>query len=322
MIYYPVKKAIGFLLVCDLLACGHRERQNTPATAPPVSNSIYGNGKASLLLGGTPVGPITLDSACPTHFADNAVYFIYRHRDRKLAANWNFGRTGGRMLTPKPTYYTLSVPRNARLQLRLPDGTTVWLNAESSLFFPVPFTTNERYLELRGEAFFTVDTATKTPFRVCLDNPSGARPVVRLSGPRCNVRAYPDAPYSVITPLDGTALISIRHGNLTKKAVCKGMQQIVVDNNGNPQAVTQAVSTDGITSWTTGVFSFRNAPIEDIADRLRRWYDAEISVTEKITPGFTCTIPMNKTLAETLGILEKTGAAHFKTGGKKVVVTK
>ena len=53
-------------------------------------------------------------------------------------------------------YNMITVPRGGEFTLILSDGTQVWLNAETSLRYPVEFVGNERKVYLEGEAFFDV----------------------------------------------------------------------------------------------------------------------------------------------------------------------
>ncbi|RZK45458.1 MAG: hypothetical protein EOO59_21030, partial [Hymenobacter sp.] len=90
------------------------------------------------------------------------------------------GAAGGQLL-----YNTVATPRGGQYQLTLPDGSQVWLNAASSLRFPVAFTGSERRVELTGEAYFEVAKDAKHPFKVAA---RGAE--VTVLGTHFDVQAY------------------------------------------------------------------------------------------------------------------------------------
>lgn len=64
---------------------------------------------------------------------------------------------------------TVSVPAGQRTNITLPDGTNVWLNARTTLQYPVTFSQKQRTVFLKGEAYFDVTKKKKTPFIVRTD---------------------------------------------------------------------------------------------------------------------------------------------------------
>jgi len=79
---------------------------------------------------------------------------------------------------------TLSTPRGMDLKVMLPDGSEIWLNAESSLSFPESFD-KERRVNLSGEAYFKIARDTKRPFTVTTE-----RMNVKVLGTEFNFRSY------------------------------------------------------------------------------------------------------------------------------------
>src|SRR5690606_2404421 len=53
-------------------------------------------------------------------------------------------------------FHTIATPRGGQYRVVLPDGSTVWLNAASSLRYPTAFDGPERNVALSGEAYFEV----------------------------------------------------------------------------------------------------------------------------------------------------------------------
>lgn len=77
-------------------------------------------------------------------------------------------------------------PKGSKAFVELPDGTKVWLNAESKLRYPEKFSKNERNVYLEGEGYFDVATDKQRPFIVRTSKIN-----VRALGTAFNVKSYP-----------------------------------------------------------------------------------------------------------------------------------
>ena len=89
----------------------------------------------------------------------------------------------------KLVYNTLTVPYGKRFDIVLSDNTHVFLNAGSSLRYPVNFIKGKnREVFLEGEAFFEVTKDTQHPFVVNAHEIN-----VRVLGTKFNVSAYPES---------------------------------------------------------------------------------------------------------------------------------
>ncbi len=63
-------------------------------------------------------------------------------------------------------YNTMQTPRGGQYKLVLPDGTLVWLNAESSIRYPASFNGASREVSVKGEVYFEVARNQRQPFKV------------------------------------------------------------------------------------------------------------------------------------------------------------
>ena len=86
-----------------------------------------------------------------------------------------------------PASTTISAPLGAKSNIVLPDGSTVWLNAGSTITYSSDFGSKNRNLQLTGEAFFDVKSDSLNPFNVHTPDMT-----VKALGTRFNVKAYPD----------------------------------------------------------------------------------------------------------------------------------
>jgi hypothetical protein len=202
---------------------------------------------------------------------------------------------------------TMITPRGGQYKLSLPDGTKVWLNAASTLTYPVSFAgRKERRIELKGEAYFEVAKDKMHPFLV-----QSKTQVVKVLGTHFNISSYPDDASTQTTLVEGSVLVNM--------VALKPGQQAV--NSGSLIKV-RSVDPDGVIAWKNGEFSFRNEPLERIMKQLSRWYDVDVVYQNQQAGSqlFGGTISKYKDISKVLRMLELTGDVKFKMEGRKVFV--
>ncbi|WP_433902738.1 FecR family protein [Sphingobacterium puteale] len=204
----------------------------------------------------------------------------------------------------------LSTPLGGQYHLILADGSKVWLNSGSSIKFPTSFNPKERKVEVVGEAYFEVSHHPKWPFIVI-----SREQIVQVLGTHFNVSAYEDEDRMRTTLLDGSVKVSTVKGS---KMLKPGQEAVV---NGENLSVTNADTEEAI-AWKEGYFRFNNENIVPVMRKLARWYNVEVTFQGKITQeAFNGKISRSKNLDQALKMLEKTGVIHFKTEGRRVIVT-
>jgi len=193
--------------------------------------------------------------------------------------------------------------------MTLSDGTIVWLNAESSLRFPVAFTGNERKVELTGEAYFEVSHNSKQPFKVMANGET-----VEDIGTHFNINAYADEPATKTTLLEGAIKVSIAGGAGVRPS--PGQQTALI----NGHFTIKAVDPEQTIAWKNDLFDFEHATIPEIMRQASRWYDVDI-VYEGSLPDkkFGGTISRNVSASKFLDILKFSGV-KFRIDGKKIIV--
>jgi ferric-dicitrate binding protein FerR (iron transport regulator) len=206
-------------------------------------------------------------------------------------------------------FNTVATQRGGQYQVLLSDGTKVWLNAASSLRYPVYFTGKDRAVELTGEAYFEVAKNPKLPFKVRVNGTE-----VEVLGTHFNIMAYSDERQTTTTLLEGSVKITKGKEN----DLLKPGQQSLADENG--LKIIDNANLDEVMSWQKGFFQFGNADIKTIMRQVSRWYDVDISFEGNIPDHFNATIPRNVSISKLFGILELTGHVHFKVDEKKVIV--
>jgi ferric-dicitrate binding protein FerR (iron transport regulator) len=210
------------------------------------------------------------------------------------------------------TFHTLSTPRGGRYNLTLPDGSKVWLNAESSLRYPITFTGTDRLVELRGEAYFEVAKKEASSFSVKIISANGAGETVRVLGTHFNINSYADEGTVITTLLEGS--IEIEKNGKTK-LLSPGEQALTsTDIKVIKTDVNEAVA------WKEGKFLFRDATVRSIGEQIKRWYDVDVTYEGNITQKFNTEMSRNLPLLKLLDALEGTMQVHFTLDGKKLII--
>lgn len=271
-----------------------------PTVSQTVTDVAPGGNKAVLVLADG--SQVTLDSAGnqvirqgSTSISQQAGQLHYDAADDASAVSYN----------------TLRTPRGGQFRVTLPDGTGVWLNAESSLRFPTAFRGKERLVEVSGEAYFEVAKNAALPFRV---NVAG-RATIEVLGTDFNVNAYEDENAIAATLLSG----AVKVGTGGRSALLKPGQQAQVNTN---VSVVNGVDIEKVMAWKNGVFNFKDAKLKEVMKQLSRWYDIEVEYRGNVPDTeFWGKMGRNLTLLQVLGGLEGSGI-HFKLedNGKKLVV--
>lgn len=207
-------------------------------------------------------------------------------------------------------YNNITTERGRMWSVTLPDGTKVWLNAESSLHYPLTFAGNERLVEMTGEAYFEVAHNAALPFKVKVANQ-----VVEVLGTHFNINAYTNEPSVRTTLLEG--LVRISKGN-SQEFIHPNEEASVSNNSANIKI--NKVDAQNAIAWKNGYFSFHNADLKTVMRQLSRWYDIDV-VYDKNIPHleFEGAIDRSLNLSAVLRILEKT-RVEFKIEDKKLII--
>ncbi|HVY76556.1 MAG TPA: FecR domain-containing protein [Puia sp.] len=285
-----------------------RNHQEAAVSIAGQQDILPGHNGAILRLSGGRT--IVLDSA-----ADGTLAIEGSVRAQKV--NGELFYTG---MTGKALYNTVTTDRGRQWQLRLPDGTKVWLNASSSIRFPISFTGRERLVQMSGEAYFEVATNPQMPFRVQV---IGKRPLpdttcIRVLGTRFNVMAYSDEEQMKTTLLEG----GISLENLSAACELKPDEQANLSYSNGKMTIARAIDPQQAVAWKNGFFQFDQADLKTVMRSVARWYDVDVEYREPIpVQYFGGKIQRNLTLNELLDVLAKS-QVHFTVSGKTLTVTR
>ncbi len=238
------------------------------------------------------------------------------------------GAVSGAAAATAPAYNTITTPRKCQYQLELPDGSRVWLNAGSSLRFPVAFGSNKREVELSGEAYFEVVAVTsatggKIPFIVNIHRASGTAGEVEVEGTQFNINAYDDEATINTSLVEGRVLLrpAIAARGLpqsSKPAELAPGQQARLAKDGTVELFS--MDMDKVIAWKDGFFLFHDTDIETVMRMVGRWYDVNVVYEGKITQTFNAKIARSTPLSQLLTALELTDDVFFTIEGNTVTV--
>ncbi|RFS26296.1 FecR family protein [Chitinophaga silvatica] len=204
----------------------------------------------------------------------------------------------------------LSTPRGRQFQVKLADGTRVWLNAASSITYPTAFTGATRKVKVIGEAYFEVAQNPQQPFEVTAN-----RAIVQVLGTSFNINAYDSAQIST-TLLEGAIKISANDKNINPVILKPGQESRLTTNI----TVINQVDTDRTLAWKKGYFNFEGASLHQVLDELQRWYDIEVVYEENAKNiRFGGALSRNKSLDNIISAL-KDSEVHFRLEGRKLIV--
>lgn len=212
-------------------------------------------------------------------------------------------------------FNTLINPKGSQVvALALADGTKVWLNAGSSLTYPVAFTGTERKVSITGEAYFEVTKDAKKPFRVQFTS-AGTPGTVEVLGTHFNVNAYDDELAIKTTLLEG----SVKVTKQATSAIIKPGEQAVVKAN-QALSVNHSPDVDQVMAWKNGLFNFNNADIQTVMRQVSRWYDIEVEYQGIPKDKYAGEMSRQSQLSNVFKALEIMGGVQFRIEGKKVTV--
>jgi transmembrane sensor len=223
----------------------------------------------------------------------------------------------GKAIATAIAYNTITIPRGGKWNIVLPDGSKAWLDASSSLRFPVAFTGNNRTVEITGQVYFEIVHNAAKPFRVMANGQT-----VEDIGTHFNINAYTDEPAIKTTLLEGSIKVSVPRSRSSKNRagiVLMPGQQAVLSPSTNNLYVENA-NPDNVLAWKEGYFIFKKASIESVMRQFARWYNVDVEY-EGTPPASMITGKIHRDVkaSEALKILSLLDI-HFKIEDKKIII--
>lgn len=292
------------------------EQQNTNGNAETKDDILPGSSKATLTLmdGQT----VALDNTGDEQ----------KIQQHKISISWTNGRllySGNEANGRDPIavgstvlYNTVTTPRGGQYEVVLPDGSIAWLNAASSLRFPIAFAGSERKVLLTGEAFFKITPNKNKPFRVEIRTPQQEDGgTVEVLGTTFNVNAYTDDALIRTTLLEGAVKLTTKKG----KQVLKPGQEAAADKTGKIRQVKK-VNIDEAVAWRNGHISLES-DLKIVLQNIARWYNVGIEYRGTLpAKSLVGKIPRSYSIDVALEALQSQGIKlELNRKERKIVVT-
>ncbi|MGD9556900.1 MAG: FecR family protein [Mangrovibacterium sp.] len=178
--------------------------------------------------------------------------------------------------TDNQAWVELNAPEGGRIEFLLPDSTSGWLNGGAKLKYP-PVFGRHRKVELIGEAFFNVSHRESSDFTVSISNLD-----IRVLGTKFNVSAYSDDESSEVVLEQGRVEVKGRTSRFTRTLLPD--EKLTYNDDMKSFRVT-SVEAALYTAWTDGYLVIDNEQMEQVARKLERWYNVEISIEDETLKG-------------------------------------
>jgi transmembrane sensor len=214
--------------------------------------------------------------------------------------------------TSEILYNQVVTPKGRKWQLTLSDGTKVWLNAASSVRYPISFAGRERMVEVTGETYFEVAPDKNRPFRINI----AGKAIVEVLGTNFDVNAYDDEDAIRTTLLEGRVKM-IRAAN--SRLLSPG-QQAVLGNGTEEIKVIDDANIDEVMAWRNGRFIFSDMDLKSIMRQLTRWYDVDVVYEGKVPEIRVGGIIHNDVYLSTVMEFLGENGVHYKIEGKKITI--
>lgn len=218
-------------------------------------------------------------------------------------------------------YNTIVVPPGGKFKVELPDGSLVFLNARSSLKYPMAFDGSARNVVLKGEAYFEVakmmNKNERVPFNVAVQSETGELvSTIEVKGTHFNVSAYDIILRTTLT--EGKVKVVSKSG---ASAFLSPGQQSVQEGSAAPR-VTNNVDTEQATAWVEGWFYFNNASIKEVMDEAARWYNLKVEYQGDVTDKhFSFNLPRDIPISKLLQVIQMTGSLKFNIDKNTNIIT-
>lgn len=241
---------------------------------------------------------------------------------------------------------TISTRPGSKSKVELPDGTQVWLNADSKLTYGQNFSGNTREVILTGEAYFdvahatSVETGQRIPF--IIHTPSID---IKVLGTAFNVRSYPGESTTETALIRGSVEITL-HNSPDKKIILKPDEKLVVRNDeatvtGGKTAKSDSIIADNApmmtlsklhrykqdtgshyeTMWVKNKLAFENEPFDRMLPEIERWYNVTVQLKNESMNNLHFTgVFENKSLVDVMEALSLSRGFHYEIKGDQVTI--
>lgn len=175
---------------------------------------------------------------------------------------------------------TITVPAGQRVNVDLPDGSNVWLNAGTRMQYPTAFMKGKREVTLDGEAYFEVTHHEKSPFVVHTSVMD-----VEVLGTKFNVEAYSKRKVFETSLMEGKVRVKSPLNEKVSMVLSPHYKTTLKDG----KLVVSRIDDYNVYRWKEGLYCFKNKVFAEIMRDLERYYDLRIQIDNPRIAGVALT---------------------------------
>lgn len=174
---------------------------------------------------------------------------------------------------------TISVPVGQRVNLKLPDGTLVWLNASSEIVYPAVFSGGKREVRLNGEAYFEVTHNIENPFVVRTEKCD-----IEVLGTKFNVEAYSNSNNFSTALMVGSVKVT-GNDSSSRPVLLKPNQEVRLKDG---RLMVSSINDYDQFRWREGLVCFKDVAFNELMTRFEKCYGIQIVVENRHLEEYTC----------------------------------
>lgn len=163
----------------------------------------------------------------------------------------------------------VSVPAGQRVNIVLPDGTHICMNAKSKLEYPSSFVGGNRKVKLSGEAYFNVTHDRKKPFIVETNGYD-----IEVLGTTFNVESYSGSNTFSTSLIEGKVKVTDKK-DISKHIILEPNQQAKLVNN---KLEVSKIEDFEVLRWREGLICFKNKPLKELTEQFEKYYEVRIII--------------------------------------------
>lgn len=246
----------------------------------------------------------------------------------RLAASWRrmaavaavccaalgFGALGARMLLKPENGVFVVTGEDSKGRFVLPDGTQVWLNYDSRLYYPESFDGDLRGVRLEGEALFNVVHDASKPFRV-----RTSLMEVEVLGTVFDLKCYEHLDYAEVVLVSGSV-----------KATCAGQLPVtlcpderLVAYRNSKKIDYQTVDADNYNKWMFETQKLDEMRLDDIFVNLEHRYNVEFDIADDVGLGARLTLSLrSEPIEEILDAIALVVPIRYESSGGTIFITR
>lgn len=233
---------------------------------------------------------------------------------------------------------TISTKPGSKSKIQLPDGTQVWLNADSRMTYNESFRGPFREVQITGEAYFDVVKDKDHPFIIHTNSID-----VRVLGTSLNIRSYANEKNTEAVLIRGSIEVTLR-SSPDKKIILQPNEKLVVQN-GRAMVVKKGMPSvqkyedapvmtlgkahigpkDTVAMdilWVKNKLSFDQETLEDVARKIERWYAVKVTIRdERLKHTEYSAVFEDESLRQVMEALRMTGNFRYSINKKEVTIT-